>query len=163
MPRIPIIMPQLGESIAEATIVRLPFTVGDDVEADQDIIEVETNKATMGVTTPCAGKHRGIARWSCEQSYPVGTTLGYLEVTEEDATRRRRRCAAALETGPAKIDGVARARPRSVQPTVRGLPVPAHAAGASYMSPADEGAHERTRPARRRSRGHRRQRRGAAA
>jgi pyruvate/2-oxoglutarate dehydrogenase complex dihydrolipoamide acyltransferase (E2) component len=35
MPRIPIIMPQLGESIAEATIVRLPFDVGADVETDQ--------------------------------------------------------------------------------------------------------------------------------
>ena len=33
MPRIPIIMPQLGESIAEATIVHLPCKVGDEVEA----------------------------------------------------------------------------------------------------------------------------------
>jgi hypothetical protein len=39
MPRIPIIMPQLGESIAEATIVRIPFALGDTVDSDQDIIE----------------------------------------------------------------------------------------------------------------------------
>src|SRR5437773_2408868 len=42
MPSIPIIMPQLGESIAEATIVNLLVQVGDRVQADQDIIEVET-------------------------------------------------------------------------------------------------------------------------
>ena len=41
-------MPQLGESIAEATIVHLPFNVGAEVEVDQDVIEVETQKATLG-------------------------------------------------------------------------------------------------------------------
>ena len=46
---IPIIMPQLGESIAEATIVNFLVKPGDNVEADQDLIEVETDKATMTV------------------------------------------------------------------------------------------------------------------
>ena len=52
---LPIIMPQLGESIAEATIVRAAFSAGDRVEADTDLLEVETNKAVMGVTVPCGG------------------------------------------------------------------------------------------------------------
>ena len=55
MPQVPIIMPQLGESIAEARIVRFLIAVGDTVVVDQEIIEVETNKATMGVTTLCGG------------------------------------------------------------------------------------------------------------
>ena len=55
MPKIPIIMPQLGESIAEATVVRLTVKVGDQIESDQEVIEVETNKAVMSVTTPCEG------------------------------------------------------------------------------------------------------------
>jgi tRNA A37 threonylcarbamoyladenosine synthetase subunit TsaC/SUA5/YrdC len=42
MPQIPIIMPQLGESIAEATIVSIAAKVGDNVKADQDVLEVET-------------------------------------------------------------------------------------------------------------------------
>ncbi len=42
-------MPQLGESIAEATIINFLVKPGDSVEADQDLIEVETNKATMTV------------------------------------------------------------------------------------------------------------------
>ena len=76
MPQIPIIMPQLGESIAEATIVHIAVQVGDQVENGQDVIEVETNKAVMSVTTPCPGK---VASLCVEtgQSYPVGSVLGW--------------------------------------------------------------------------------------
>ena len=148
MPRIPIIMPQLGESIAEATVVSLPFKIGDLVESDQDVIEVETNKATMGVTTPCRGR---VSEFLVEvqQSYPVGAVLGYLEVDAEEAER------AGLDTtatpspaataptssetphtnGSAHAAGPERKKAFGVEPTVRGLPVPAHAVGASYMSP----------------------------
>lgn len=58
MPKVPILMPQLGDSIAEATVLRLLAAQGDTVEADQEIFEVETNKATMGVTTMCGGIER---------------------------------------------------------------------------------------------------------
>ncbi len=82
---VPILMPQLGESIAEAIIVRLNVQVGDVVQADQEVIEVETNKATMGVTTMCGGTVLRIDA-SEGETYPVGSTLGVLEVTEEDTT-----------------------------------------------------------------------------
>ena len=84
--RIPILMPQLGESIAEATILRLEVAPGDLVRADQEIMEVETQKATMSVTIPCSGK---VEEFNCRvgESYPVGTTLGYLRVTKEEAAR----------------------------------------------------------------------------
>jgi len=141
MPQIPIIMPQLGESIAEATVVRWLVKPGDTIAADQDVIEVETNKATMNVTATCPGKiEKLLAR--VDESYPVGATLGYLEASAEDAARLGLDEPAAqtavheenhieeLATSPANGHG-----PRRVEPTVRGLPVPAHAAGASYMSP----------------------------
>ncbi|MBN2506036.1 MAG: 2-oxo acid dehydrogenase subunit E2 [Verrucomicrobia bacterium] len=141
MPQIPIIMPQLGESIAEATVVNLLVKVGDRVEAHQDVIEVETNKATMNVASPCAGRLAHLAA-QIHESYPVGTVLGYLEATQEDAARLgldRPPPAAGMHddpTAPAK-DGTPHPEspPRKVEPRVRGLPVPAHAAGASYMSP----------------------------
>src|SRR5271170_2713862 len=63
MPRIPIIMPQLGESIAEATIVNISVKPGETVEADEDVLEVETNKAVMTVTSPCRGK---VENWVVE-------------------------------------------------------------------------------------------------
>ena len=135
MPRIPIIMPQLGESIAEATVVSIPFQVGDTIESDQDVLEVETNKATMGVTPPCGGR---IAEWLVEvqQSYPVGATLGFLEVSAEDAARIGVDTAAPAPAVENETRPPAQETWRSsVEPTVRGLPVPASAAGASYLSP----------------------------
>ena len=86
MPQIPIIMPQLGESIAEATVISLLVKVGDTVKADQDVMEVETNKATMNVASPCPGKVQKLSV-KLHESYAVGATLGYLEVSEEDAER----------------------------------------------------------------------------
>src|ERR1700742_3132340 len=138
--RVPIIMPQLGESIAEATVVRLPFAVGDQVEGDAEIIEVETNKATMGVTAPCSGR---VAELFVElqQSYPVGATLGWLEVSEDEAARLGLDVAAPApaesgsESAPSSSSPTVSVARATVDPTVRGLPVPAHAAGASYLSP----------------------------
>src|SRR5438552_15173688 len=84
MPSIPIIMPQLGESIAEATVVNLLIKVGDKVQTDQDIIEVETSKATMNVAAPCPGRvEKLLVRLN--ESYPVGAVLGYLDASQEDA------------------------------------------------------------------------------
>ncbi len=135
MAQVPISMPQLGESIAEATIVKFLFAEGDTIEADKDLLEVETNKAVMGVTSPCAGKLCEILAKEGE-SYPVGAVLGYIEVSDEDA-----RSLGLDETPvekPRKKEPkrhAAPAAPQQVEPTVKGLPVPAHAAGASYLSP----------------------------
>src|SRR5882724_4069113 len=86
MPSIPIIMPQLGESIAEATVVALLAKVGDLVQTDQDIIEVETSKATMNVASPCTGRVEKFLV-NINESYPVGTVLGHLEASAEYAAR----------------------------------------------------------------------------
>ena len=50
--RVPILMPQLGESIAEATVRDIKIKVGQKVKTDEDVLEVETEKAMMEVTTP---------------------------------------------------------------------------------------------------------------
>src|SRR6266850_3293100 len=141
MPLIPIIMPQLGESIAEATVLHFLVKPGDHVETDQDILEVETSKATMNVTSPCPGKLENMLV-KPNESYPVGAVLGYLQASEEDAARLGLDGDSGVENGEeeteAQKDNAAGSEHRSrkkVQPTVRGLPVPANAAGASYMSP----------------------------
>ncbi|HRT55890.1 MAG TPA: 2-oxo acid dehydrogenase subunit E2 [Candidatus Paceibacterota bacterium] len=140
MPSIPIIMPQLGESIAEATIVSFLVQPGDEVKTDQDLIEVETNKATMNVASPCPGRVEKLLA-EIGQSYPVGAVLGDLAATTEDAARLGLDTPAA-PAAPADVSSDSAAprepaatAPRKVQPTVRGLPVPANAAGAGYMSP----------------------------
>src|SRR2546423_1540761 len=139
MAQVPIIMPQLGESIAEATVIHLLVNVGEEVNADQDVIEVETNKAIMNVTSPCSGR---VEKWlvKLNESYPVGAVLGYLEASVDVAARLgpgspaqagQKTWSGADNGGRTSPEG----RREKVEPTVRGLPVPAHAAGASYMSP----------------------------
>ena len=140
MPQIPLIMPQLGESIAEAVVVRFLVQPGDAIRADQDIMEVETNKATMNVASPAAGRVSGFSA-KLGESYPVGSVLGLLDVTSDEATRlgldRPQTSppvgAHSSQEGAASEPGE-RKKP-VVEPSVHGLPVPAHASGASYMSP----------------------------
>ncbi len=122
MPQVPIIMPQLGESIAEATIVDIKVKPGDEVVPDQEIIDVETNKAVMGVTTPCKGKIDKITV-QLKETYPVGTVLGYVEASEEDAARFKKAAVAVRQR-----DGEGARR-------IGGLPVPAAAKGAGFLSP----------------------------
>ncbi len=150
-------MPQLGESMAEATIVAIKIQPGEKVAADQEIIEVETDKAVMGVTTPCAGE---IAKIDAKVKgiYAVGAVLGLIEASEADAARlakkspmpkgevakeipgREEETAQANGSGSHfQVDekGLAAVPTGShfqVDPTSV-LPVPASAKGAGYLSP----------------------------
>ena len=149
MPTVPILMPQLGESIAEATVIRLGIAVGDAVRTDQEIIEVETNKAVMGVTTLCDGIVSEIKAVE-GVSYSVGSLLGLLEVTEEEVTRTGvdtiesidAKKLAEQEQKPAgeenlhfALDGDSYEENPSIIPSVKGLPVPTGVMGAHYISP----------------------------
>ena len=155
--RVPIQMPQLGESIAEATVVEIDVAADSEVTLDQEIFQVETNKAVMGVTTPCPGNIIEVVA-VVDESYAVGATLAYLEASEADAQRAgllttdddsqadsatdhdddddeveadRPHFAVSKED---EIDSSATVQP-TVRPTISGLPVPASASGATYLSP----------------------------
>lgn len=138
MPRVPILMPQLGESIAEATIVRLDISTGENVYADDEIMEVETQKASMEITTSFNGTVVEITA-KVGESYPVGATLGFLEVSEEEAKRvgvdAVESASEKSNTEPQPKDETPAAQPTKVAPTVSSLPVPAGARGANYLSP----------------------------
>jgi pyruvate/2-oxoglutarate dehydrogenase complex dihydrolipoamide acyltransferase (E2) component len=137
MPSIPIIMPQLGESMAEAAIINFLVKPGEQVEADQDVIEVETNKATMNVASPCRGTIEQFLV-KLKESYPVGTVLGYLEASAEDIARQGLDTPVFDKNGDedtSLLSKTAESPRKSVKPPGRGLPVPVNAAGASYMSP----------------------------
>ncbi len=86
MPHFPIQMPQLGESMAEATVREILIEPGTEVKADQNIFEVETDKAMMEVTTPCDGVISEVVA-TVGTSYSVGSQLAFIETTEEDAIR----------------------------------------------------------------------------
>ena len=50
-----IIVPTLGESITEATVAKWLKNVGDNVEADEPIVELETDKVNLEVPSPVRG------------------------------------------------------------------------------------------------------------
>nr|MBP9224412.1 2-oxo acid dehydrogenase subunit E2 [Verrucomicrobiales bacterium] len=147
MPRFPIKMPQLGESIAEATIREILITPGDVVKADQNIFEVETDKAMMEVTTPCSGVISEITAL-VGTSYPVGSQIAFIEASEEDAIKAGliRPTAPSTEKTPNSSpeenlhfsvdekDFIDHSKPLPIKPTIEGgLPVPVRSS--VYLSP----------------------------
>src|SRR5512134_3138829 len=50
-----VVMPQMGESIAEGTIVRWIKKVGDKVERDEPLFEISTDKVDAEIPSPMAG------------------------------------------------------------------------------------------------------------
>ena len=50
-----ILVPVLGESITEATVSKWLKNVGDKVEADEPIVELETDKVNLEVPSPVSG------------------------------------------------------------------------------------------------------------
>ena len=76
-----IIVPALGESITEATVAKWIKKVGDTVEADEPIVELETDKVNLEVPSPVTGILEEI-NVKDGATIEVGTTLG--SVKEND-------------------------------------------------------------------------------
>ncbi|MGV3636000.1 MAG: biotin/lipoyl-containing protein, partial [Flavobacteriales bacterium] len=55
MSQIEILLPKMGESVAEATIIKWLKNEGDRVEADEPIVEIATDKVDSEVPAPEAG------------------------------------------------------------------------------------------------------------
>ncbi len=51
-----VVMPQMGESITEGTVSKWLKSVGDDVEKDEPLLEISTDKVDAEVPSPVAGK-----------------------------------------------------------------------------------------------------------
>ena len=69
-----IIMPQLGESIAEGTVVKWLVPLGGTIEKDQPLLEVETEKVDLEVPSPAAGVLNEILV-NAGETVAVGTLL----------------------------------------------------------------------------------------
>ncbi|MGZ8398428.1 MAG: biotin/lipoyl-containing protein, partial [Gemmatimonadales bacterium] len=55
MAKIDVIMPQMGESIAEGTLSRWMKKVGDPITRDEPIFEISTDKVDAEIPSPVAG------------------------------------------------------------------------------------------------------------
>jgi 2-oxoglutarate dehydrogenase E2 component (dihydrolipoamide succinyltransferase) len=55
MAQVEMIMPRMGESIAEATILKWIKNIGDPIDADESVLEIATDKVDSDVPSPVAG------------------------------------------------------------------------------------------------------------
>ena len=70
-----IVVPILGESITEATVSKWLKSKGDNVEVDEPIVELETDKVNLEVPSPSGGV-LGEINFEAGSTVEVGATLG---------------------------------------------------------------------------------------
>ena len=73
-----IIVPTLGESITEATVSRWLKNIGDQIETDEALVELETDKVNVEVPSPVAGILSEI-KIKKGKTAKVGSELGVIE------------------------------------------------------------------------------------
>ena len=76
-------LPDIGEGIAEAEIVAWHVKVGDEVSEDQQIADLMTDKATVEMESPVAGKVLELAGEVGDQ-VPIGSVLAVIETEGAD-------------------------------------------------------------------------------
>ncbi len=81
--KVDVIMPKMGESLQEGTILRWLKKVGDRVERDEMILEISTDKVDTEVPSPVAGVVVEIIAEE-NQTIPVGNVIARIE-TEDNA------------------------------------------------------------------------------
>ncbi|MEO1793310.1 MAG: biotin/lipoyl-containing protein, partial [Pseudomonadota bacterium] len=78
-------VPTLGESVTEATVGQWYKKQGDSVSADEPIVELETDKVTVEVPAPAAGKLSLVSVQEGD-TVEVGTVIGQIAEGEAGAT-----------------------------------------------------------------------------
>src|SRR6266540_2648978 len=96
MARIDVLMPQMGESIAEGTLSKWLKKLGDEVKRDEPLFEISTDKVDAEIPAPAAGKLVEI-KVQEGQTVPVQTLVAVLE-TDKGATVSAPAAAAAPAT-----------------------------------------------------------------
>jgi 2-oxoglutarate dehydrogenase E2 component (dihydrolipoamide succinyltransferase) len=116
----PVVMPQMGESIAEGTIVRWIKKVGESVERDEPLFEISTDKVDAEIPSPAAGVLTDI---KVKEGETVAVNSVVAEIGQPNEVREARPAeAGATEGGPAvpkqQADGQSTAAPMPADKTV---------------------------------------------
>ncbi len=85
MARVDVIMPQMGESIAEGTVSRWLKKIGDPVKRDEPILEISTDKVDAEIPAPASGV---LAEIKVEEgkTVPVQTVIAVIETDGAQAS-----------------------------------------------------------------------------
>ncbi len=123
-----IVVPVLGESVSEATVAQWLKKEGEAVQADEPLVELETDKVTLEVNAPVAGVITKITV-SAGESVGVGAILGELEagavandtapVTKKEAPPAPKAAAAPVPVVVAPVAVAAPSEEPKLSPAVR--------------------------------------------
>jgi len=128
MARIDVLMPQMGESIAEGTLSKWLKKLGDEVKRDEPLFEISTDKVDAEIPAPTAGVLAEI-KVQEGQTVPVQTLVAVIETDKSAATTGAP--SAAAQRAPAAAGAPAAAAPAAVAPVPRpSSPVPPKGDGA---------------------------------
>ena len=133
-------MPQLGESVTEGTVTRWLKKEGEQVTADEPLLEVSTDKVDTEIPSPATGILRGIVVDE-DETVAVGAKLAEIADANEPAAAPET-AAPAAPAAPVAAAPVAAAAPAAPQPPAPeptpapAAPAPASAAPAPAPAPA---------------------------
>jgi len=127
MPR-DFLLPDLGEGIAEAQIVRLLVKPGDRVEADQYLMEVETDKAAVEIPSPYAGIVKTV---HVKEGQTVNVGAAVVTIDEGSAAKGEVPAPAAKTAAPAPAAKAAQSAPSTPAQSGRTAVAEAEAPAAS--------------------------------
>jgi 2-oxoglutarate dehydrogenase E2 component (dihydrolipoamide succinyltransferase) len=135
--RVDVVMPQMGESIAEGTITRWMKQIGDTVQRDEPLFEISTDKVDAEIPSPAAGRLVEIKN-AAGETVPVNQVVAILETDASVAVGTSAAAAAPPPPKPAP-----EAAPASA-PAAPAAPAPAAAAARAATAvpsePSGEGA-----------------------
>jgi dihydrolipoamide dehydrogenase len=130
-----VVMPQMGESIAEGTITKWMKQVGDRVERDQPLLEVSTDKVDAEIPSPASGVLLEI-RAAAGTTVAVNSVIGMIgEAGEKPAASAPATTAQPVATPAAPV--AAAPKPAAAPPP---MPPPAPSAPAAQAAPAPAAA-----------------------
>jgi 2-oxoglutarate dehydrogenase dihydrolipoamide succinyltransferase (E2 component) len=99
--RVEVVMPKMGESLQEGTIINWMKQVGDSIERDEMILEISTDKVDTEVPSPNSGVLAEILV-QVDETVDVGTPIAIIEtdVSGSDASAEVSAPVPAVETAP---------------------------------------------------------------
>jgi 2-oxoglutarate dehydrogenase E2 component (dihydrolipoamide succinyltransferase) len=118
-------VPPVGESISEVTIGAWRKGVGERVERDEEIVELETDKATFDLPAPAAGVITKIVKQAGETA-TIGEVIGYVgDGAAGEAQSPAKTAAPSKPAAAAPVQPKAPAKVENPAPAAREMP-PAH-------------------------------------
>ena len=85
MAKVELIMPKMGESIMEATILNWTKSVGDTIDLDETVLEIATDKVDSEIPSPVVGVLSEIL-FEVDAVVPIGTVIAIIATEGEIAS-----------------------------------------------------------------------------